>query len=125
MRALVWFIAALLCAAALPASARELPPVLQLERADIVVAKGGDWSLWAELQEPAGWPKLGGFVAPTGRAKAELRAGELQGWSPLRLPLAAGLAVERACSAPLVETADRVEALTAFREKRAPRFEGR
>jgi enoyl-CoA hydratase/carnithine racemase len=43
----------------------------------------------------------------------------------IALPLAAGLAVERACSAPLVETADRVEALTAFREKRAPRFEGR
>jgi len=41
------------------------------------------------------------------------------------LPLAEGLAVERICYAPLVETTDRVEALTAFREKRAPRFEGR
>ena len=41
------------------------------------------------------------------------------------LPLEQGLAVERACYAPLVETTDRVEALNAFREKRAPRFEGR
>ena len=41
------------------------------------------------------------------------------------LPLAEGLAVERICYAPLVETTDRVEALTAFREKRPPRFEGR
>lgn len=41
------------------------------------------------------------------------------------LSLADGLAVERACYAPLVETTDRVEALHAFREKRSPRFEGR
>ena len=82
-------IAAALVAAtlSLPVAAGELPPVPQLERAAFVVEKGGDWSLWATGAEPAGWPKLEGFVAPTGRAKAELRAGDLQGWLPVQLPL--------------------------------------
>ena len=82
-------IAAALVAAtlSLPVAAGELPPVPQLERAAFVVEKGGDWSIWATGAEPAGWPKLEGFVAPTGRAKAELRAGDLQGWLSVQLPL--------------------------------------
>ena len=88
MRLLRLLAAALVAASvSLPVAAGELPPVLQLERADMVVEKGGEWSLWATGEAPAGWPKLEGFVAPTGRAKAELRAGDLQGWLPVQLPL--------------------------------------
>ncbi|TVQ97526.1 MAG: enoyl-CoA hydratase [Deltaproteobacteria bacterium] len=40
-------------------------------------------------------------------------------------PLHEGLDIERQAYAPLLHTRDRVEALEAFRERRAPRFEGR
>lgn len=38
--------------------------------------------------------------------------------------LATGLAIERACYAQVIPTADRLEGLAAFREKRAPVFRG-
>lgn len=38
---------------------------------------------------------------------------------------AAGLDFERACYEPLLKTEDRVEALEAFKAKRAPSFKGR
>ncbi|XP_064484028.1 methylglutaconyl-CoA hydratase, mitochondrial-like [Ornithodoros turicata] len=40
------------------------------------------------------------------------------------LPLASGLAFEEACYAQVLPTADRVEALKAFREKRDPMYKG-
>ena len=75
----------------------------------------------------AGWPTVGlawaeriALGAPLAIVAAKRAIDE-----GAALPIAEGLAVERACYAPLVETTDRVEALTAFREKRPPRFEGR
>jgi len=41
------------------------------------------------------------------------------------LPLSSALELEWECYQPTLETSDRVEALTAFAEKRSPRFEGR
>ena len=38
--------------------------------------------------------------------------------------LASGLAIERACYAQVIPTADRLEGLAAFRERRAPVFRG-
>ena len=41
------------------------------------------------------------------------------------LPFAASIDLEREVVSALFDTADRVEGLTAFREKRQPKFEGR
>ena len=38
--------------------------------------------------------------------------------------LATGLAIERACYAQVIPTADRLQGLAAFRERRAPVFRG-
>ena len=43
----------------------------------------------------------------------------------VELPFAAGIALERQIVSALFDTADRIEGLTAFREKRQPKFEGR
>lgn len=43
----------------------------------------------------------------------------------LDLPLAAALAHEAACYQRIIPTSDRLEALAAFAEKRAPRFQGK
>jgi methylglutaconyl-CoA hydratase len=42
----------------------------------------------------------------------------------LQIDLASGLAIEEACYAQVIPTKDRIEGLTAFREKRPPRYTG-
>ncbi|MBN2361729.1 MAG: enoyl-CoA hydratase/isomerase family protein [Deltaproteobacteria bacterium] len=79
-------------------------------------------------------------VVPRGRLLERAReiAAEIAGNSPLAVaqakraidrggerPLEQALAIEQECYAPLLETADRVEALRAFAEKRRPVFGGR
>jgi enoyl-CoA hydratase/carnithine racemase len=58
-----------------------------------------------------------GPVAVRAAKEAVERGGEL--------PLAQGLAVEAECYERTLSTSDRLEALAAFAEKRAPRYEGR
>lgn len=43
----------------------------------------------------------------------------------LEVPLEVGLQIERRCYARIIPTADRLEALAAFQEKRAPKFQGK
>ncbi len=79
-------------------------------------------------------------VAPAGQtqAAAERMLQELTSKGPLALqaakeaidqgigrPLVQALELEAACYQRIIPTADRLEALAAFAEKRAPRFEGR
>ncbi|QRV86116.1 enoyl-CoA hydratase/isomerase family protein [Ceratobasidium sp. AG-Ba] len=59
-----------------------------------------------------------------GGAPLALRAAKASISLALEVPLDAGLEHERACYEPLLSTRDRVEALDAFREKRAPVFRG-
>ncbi|KAJ8261516.1 hypothetical protein COCON_G00172390 [Conger conger] len=42
----------------------------------------------------------------------------------IEVDLATGLAIEEACYAQVIPTKDRIEGLTAFKEKRAPRYKG-
>lgn len=42
----------------------------------------------------------------------------------IQVDLATGLAIEEACYAQVIPTKDRLEGLTAFREKRPPRYTG-
>ncbi|XP_035247639.1 methylglutaconyl-CoA hydratase, mitochondrial [Anguilla anguilla] len=42
----------------------------------------------------------------------------------IEVDLATGLAIEEACYAQVIPTKDRIEGLTAFKEKRPPRFKG-
>ena len=57
-------------------------------------------------------------------APLALRAAKLAISRASELPLEAGLDFERACYQPLLFTRDRVEALSAFQEKRKPVFKG-
>ena len=84
-------------------AAAEKPPELELERATVVLPKGADWSLWAQGEQPAGWPALDGFVAPTSAAKAELRSADLTGWLPVRLPLDSRTEAVQTMAAPKLE----------------------
>ncbi|TAH36308.1 MAG: enoyl-CoA hydratase [Planctomycetota bacterium] len=80
------------------------------------------------------------FTAPAGGARAEaehvleallkngplaLRAAKAAVDGGLDLPVKAALEHEYACYQRIVPTQDRLEALAAFAEKRAPRFQGR
>lgn len=60
-----------------------------------------------------------GFAAPLA-----LRAAKLAISNASDLSLEAGLDFERACYQPLLFTKDRLEALSAFQEKRTPVFKG-
>ena len=60
---------------------------------------------------PDRWPS-------TGRAKRAIDGG-------FDLPMREALALERACYEVVLESEDRNEGLTAFAEKRAPRFTGK
>lgn len=42
----------------------------------------------------------------------------------IEVDLNTGLAIEEACYAQIIPTQDRIEALSAFREKRKPKFKG-
>ena len=58
-------------------------------------------------------------------APLALRAAKLAMNAAWRRERDAALTDEQTAYAPLLQTQDRLEALAAFREKRAPKFEGR